>query len=124
MAEVRASDLRFTPDEAAASAKTAVDKGYTALKFTPTPGEWWLERYPGFIRGCICLGFDSLGRGELVARIEAAFDVTLPDQVLASAETPRDLLRAVLGAAGRRQAPGHPLDLRPTSPSAGQTRRS
>ena len=42
-----------TPDEAAASAKTAVDKGYTALKFTPTPGEWWLERYPGFIRGCI-----------------------------------------------------------------------
>lgn len=44
------------------------------------------------------LGFDSLGRVELLARIERTFDVTLPEQVLATMETPRDLLRAVLGA--------------------------
>ncbi len=54
------------------------------------------------------LGFDSLGRVELLARLEAAFDVALPEQLLASAETPRDLLRAVLGAGDRRQARGAP----------------
>ncbi|MHB1143217.1 MAG: AMP-binding protein [Sulfuricaulis sp.] len=40
------------------------------------------------------LGFDSLGRVELLARIERALDISLPEQVLATAETPRDLLRA------------------------------
>ncbi|MGF1640139.1 MAG: AMP-binding protein [Rhodospirillales bacterium] len=50
------------------------------------------------------LGFDSLGRAELIARLEATFDVTLPDTVLATAESPRDLLRAVLGARGRDAA--------------------
>jgi len=44
------------------------------------------------------LGFDSLGRVELVARIERAFGVTLPEQTLLSAETPRDLLGALLAA--------------------------
>ncbi len=44
------------------------------------------------------LGFDSLGLVELLVRIERAFDITVPEQVLGSAETPRDLLRAVLGA--------------------------
>jgi 1-acyl-sn-glycerol-3-phosphate acyltransferase len=44
------------------------------------------------------LGFDSLGRVELFARIERAFDVSLPEQTLATAETPRDLLRALRGA--------------------------
>ena len=41
------------------------------------------------------LRFDSLSRVELVFRIEHAFGVSLPEQFLATAETPRDLLRAV-----------------------------
>lgn len=45
------------------------------------------------------LGFDSLGRVELIARIEHVFGVSLPEQVFAAAETPRDLLQAVLAAA-------------------------
>jgi acyl carrier protein len=44
------------------------------------------------------LGLDSLGRVELLMRVERAFGVSLPEHVLASAETPRDLLRAVLAA--------------------------
>ena len=47
------------------------------------------------------LGFDSLGRVELLVRIERAFDITLPETVFATSETPRDLLRAVLGAGGQ-----------------------
>src|SRR3970282_393337 len=43
------------------------------------------------------LGFDSLARVELLARIEQAFGVSLPEQALVTAETPRDLLRAVQG---------------------------
>ncbi len=46
------------------------------------------------------LGFDSLGRVELLARIERAFDVTLQEEVFATAETPRDLLRAIVSASG------------------------
>ena len=49
------------------------------------------------------LGLDSLGRAELLTRLEKAFDVALPESLVASAETPRDLLRAV-SSAGR--APG------------------
>ena len=45
------------------------------------------------------LGFDSLGRVELLARIERVFGISLPEQALANAETPRDLLQAVLTAA-------------------------
>ncbi len=41
------------------------------------------------------LGLDSLGRAELITRIERAFGVGLPEGLLAAAETPRDLLRAV-----------------------------
>jgi 1-acyl-sn-glycerol-3-phosphate acyltransferase len=44
------------------------------------------------------LGFDSLGRVELLQRVERAFGVRLPDQLLATAETPRDLLRALATA--------------------------
>ena len=49
------------------------------------------------------LGFDSLARVELLVRIEQAFDVSLPEQILTTAETGRDFLRAVLGAHGRTQ---------------------
>jgi 1-acyl-sn-glycerol-3-phosphate acyltransferase len=43
-------------------------------------------------------GFDSLGRVELFLRIERNFGVSLPEAVMAEAETPRDLLRAMLAA--------------------------
>jgi 1-acyl-sn-glycerol-3-phosphate acyltransferase len=46
-------------------------------------------------------GFDSLGRVELLQRVERAFGVQLPDQVLATADTPRDLLRALTTAGAR-----------------------
>ncbi|MGH8703234.1 MAG: AMP-binding protein, partial [Burkholderiales bacterium] len=41
-------------------------------------------------------GFDSLGRVELFLRIERRFGVSLPEAVMVEAETPRDLLRAML----------------------------
>jgi 1-acyl-sn-glycerol-3-phosphate acyltransferase len=41
------------------------------------------------------LGLDSLGRVELLARVEKSFGVRLPEEVLGSAETPRDLLAAL-----------------------------
>ncbi len=44
------------------------------------------------------VGLDSLGRIELLARLEKSFGVRLSEDVLGSAETPRDLLQAVLGA--------------------------
>lgn len=50
------------------------------------------------------LGIDSLGRVELLARIEQVFGVSLPERVFATAETPRDLLQALL-AAGPAVAP-------------------
>ncbi|MBW1965582.1 MAG: acyl carrier protein, partial [Deltaproteobacteria bacterium] len=49
------------------------------------------------------LGLDSLARVELLIRIERTFEVMLSEQVLASAETPRDLLRAVLSAGSPRR---------------------
>ena len=51
------------------------------------------------------LGFDSLSRVELLLRLERAFGVSLPEQVLASAETPRDLWRALLAAGTARRSP-------------------
>jgi acyl carrier protein len=49
------------------------------------------------------LGLDSLARVELVLRLEREFASSLPEQALASSETPRDLLRFLLAAVG--QAP-------------------
>ena len=48
------------------------------------------------------LGFDSLGRMELLLRTERAFGIDLPADTLQSAETVGDLLRAV-----QRSAPAH-----------------
>ena len=47
------------------------------------------------------LGIDSLARVELLLRIERAFDVRLPEHLLGAAETPRDLLRAMLAGTPR-----------------------
>jgi len=51
-------------------------------------------------------GFDSLGRVELVLRVEQRFGVRLSEHLLATAETPRDVLRAILAptAAAARTA--------------------
>ena len=46
------------------------------------------------------LGLDSLGRIELFARVEVAFGLTLSDKVLSEAQTPRDILRALLKLTG------------------------
>lgn len=51
------------------------------------------------------LGLDSLGRVELIARLERAFELQLPEQVLSTAETPRDLLQALRGSALPRFSP-------------------
>jgi 1-acyl-sn-glycerol-3-phosphate acyltransferase len=55
------------------------------------------------------LGLDSLGRAELMLRIDRAFKVRLPDQLLVDASTPGDLLRALLAAAPGRIAAMEPL---------------
>jgi len=46
------------------------------------------------------LGLDSLARVELVLRLEKEFGVALPEQALATSETPRDLLRFLLAGVG------------------------
>ena len=52
------------------------------------------------------LGFDSLSRVELLLRLERAFGVGLSESLLAGAETPRDLWRAVrAGKVVRHTAP-------------------
>jgi 1-acyl-sn-glycerol-3-phosphate acyltransferase len=48
------------------------------------------------------LGFDSLSRVELLARIERTFGVTLSEQVFTNAETPGDLLRLLTDAGPSR----------------------
>ncbi|MGI9357590.1 MAG: AMP-binding protein [Rhizobiaceae bacterium] len=44
------------------------------------------------------VGLDSLGRAELVLRLNKAFKVRLPDQLLEDADSPRDLLTALQAA--------------------------
>ena len=46
------------------------------------------------------LGLDSLAKVELVLRLEQEFGASLPEQALATSETPRDLLRFLLASAG------------------------
>ena len=65
------------------------------------------------------LAFDSLGRVELLARLERVFKVRLPEQLLATAETPRDLLRAVRDARPARPLVSPP-EVRPVMPVEAQ----
>lgn len=58
------------------------------------------------------LGLDSLGRVELISRVERAFDVSLPEQLLAGAETLRDLHGALLAAGEKRRAATAPAAAR------------
>ena len=50
------------------------------------------------------LGLDSLGRAELILRLDKAFKVRLPDRLLNEADTPRQLLTAVLAVDPERRA--------------------
>jgi fatty-acyl-CoA synthase len=52
------------------------------------------------------LGLGSLERVELLARLETAFGVRLPDRVAAEANTPEDLTRAILGGSSAETAEG------------------
>lgn len=55
------------------------------------------------------LGLDSLGVTELLARTEDAFGVSLDRGVLATVETPRDLMTAVRRAPSRSHLPSIPV---------------
>lgn len=55
-------------------------------------------------------GFDSLSWVELLIRIERDFDVSLPEQLLAIAETPRDLLRELQSASDIAKHPPAPTE--------------
>ena len=76
------------------------------------------------------LGLDSLARVELLLRVERAFGVTLPENTLQIAETPRDLLTARDSAgtvarpefrAPQRAAPLQPVEGAPAEPSEATT---
>ncbi|MBT3790503.1 MAG: AMP-binding protein [Alphaproteobacteria bacterium] len=58
------------------------------------------------------VGLDSLGRVELLMRLEKAFGVHLPEQMLANAESPRDLVREVSNASGRTAVVELPAEVR------------
>jgi acyl carrier protein len=71
------------------------------------------------------LGIDSLGRTELILRLERAFHVRLPARTIGEAETVRDLMDALEQAGGRREraaleAP--PAAGLPAVPAASQAR--
>jgi len=58
-------------------------------------------------------GLDSLGRVEMLARLERTFGISLNEQAVAAAESPRDLLRAAKAAGAslveRREPVSRPL---------------
>jgi acyl carrier protein len=66
------------------------------------------------------IGLDSLARVELIARVEKHFGLALPERTFAEVETPRDLLRALLGAQAPRRAAAATREVvaRPSVPSA------
>ena len=59
------------------------------------------------------LGLDSLARAELLLRLERTFKIHLHEEVLAEAETPRELLTAALKADGAHAIPSSTDILRP-----------
>jgi 1-acyl-sn-glycerol-3-phosphate acyltransferase len=62
------------------------------------------------------LGLDSLSRAELLMRLERSFGVRLPEGTLATADTPRALLDALLSATGRTPAAA-PVSVRAAAPA-------
>ncbi len=67
------------------------------------------------------LELDSLARGELLLRLEQAFDTQLPEQLLASSETLQDLMDAVDRA--QRGGRSEPAPLRPVTRTPTTTQR-
>jgi 1-acyl-sn-glycerol-3-phosphate acyltransferase len=59
------------------------------------------------------LGIDSLGRVELLVRVERAFGMKLSSQLLSTAETPRDLLQAVEGTSVDENPPVMSSSIKP-----------
>lgn len=51
------------------------------------------------------LGFDSLGRSELILRLDRAFKVRLPDALIGDAVTPRDIVEAIASAEPAKLSP-------------------
>ncbi|MCU7806841.1 MAG: AMP-binding protein [Candidatus Thiodiazotropha sp. (ex Semelilucina semeliformis)] len=51
------------------------------------------------------LGIDSLGRVELLVRLEKTFNLGLSDQAFAAADTPRELLHLILSATSASSSP-------------------
>ena len=71
------------------------------------------------------LGIDSLGRTELILRIERAFRVRLPAQTIGEAETVDDLVQALEEAGPRRERialESPPVSALPAVPAASQAR--
>ena len=64
------------------------------------------------------LGLDSLGRAELLARLERDFNKRLPQDVLGSAETVRDLLTPLLGSGAAESLAGSRIDLPALGPAS------
>lgn len=56
------------------------------------------------------LGIDSLGRAELMQRLESRFGLSLPERVITDAESPRDLVRAVRSASPTQRHGGEDLE--------------
>lgn len=95
-------------------------------------GELSAELHPGLRRRLLTLdstlasdfGLDSLGRVEMIARLERRFQVRLDEDQAIVAETPRDLLKA-LAVAGIRTPAAPPRALpaqdRTTAPEQAQT---
>ena len=68
------------------------------------------------------LGLDSLSRMELLARLERRFGATIPEAVMANAETARELLPA-LTASDRRERAAVTLRRRAAEPDVGRDSR-
>src|SRR5512143_4367909 len=105
-------ELRHAPDAVSVAAlveTTLRDLHPGALEVPPVTLDSVLDRD---------LGFDSLGRMELLQRIERAFDVELPAETLQRAESVRDLLGAVRRAIEARPAPSGGAKLAARPPAA------
>jgi len=109
------------PDAAANADKTAEARPVTAEEVIALTRALAVEMHPHKVSTLeisldssleLDVGLDSLGRVELLMRLEKAFDVHLPEQMLANAESPRDLLREVSNASGREPVVELPAEVR------------
>ena len=98
--------MAHEPEMAVANAGLKVDEALSA-RFLDIVSELVWELHPHLRRSTPVkldsnldrdLSLDSLGRAELILRLDRAFKVRLPDQLLNEANTPADLLIALLAA--------------------------